>query len=1087
MKDSLRILKGFANRCRTRLAIEKTLVALMRLFSGFFCISLVLNLLFSVFPLTFLPLLWVSAAVLLFLFSLGVILFHIIRRETPVHAARIVEKASLLEHPSLSLALELATQEDSGSRSLKEQLYQRAASEITSYKKKGYIPYNKRMLSALLVLLILNIAAVSFLPNRLLSYWMLPFAFASRQQLKVEPGSITVPFNSSVTLRLTGSARFYPSANLDLFSSNGDSRSRHFLLPDSSGVFSLRFDSVKTSILYQFSLAASMPVETITVARPPVLQSLKVSLTPPAYTRQMPTSLTEGEGNMTVYAGTRVKLSIESSVLEDAKLLFGKDTLDLKVSGKKADGEFNVKVSGRYTFRFTDTLGQVSDSLPSYMVSVIPDDKPSARILRPGENKSLTVGQVETLWVEGIDDLGVKEMSLQWRKSGLDDDIQKWNLSDRANPPLIRKQLVWDLKDLSLYPGDTVYYWLRVRDNNPYRVQTAYSDTFWFRLPSFEEIHKEIAKKEQYTEEKLGQVRENQDKISTAVEKLIKSAVGSQELSWDQKRIMEDIEQQIKAQADSLQNALESLEKSMDAIKQDGRLNDELMEKMEQIRKTMEELAKEFNQDLMFQGKDQRQLSLQDMKKAAGKLQEMLPQLSERLDQTLQFLEMLKKEKAIADLALRAENLSAEQSELASQDSSSVNKRQEDLLDRIDQLEKDVEDQFNKDNSVSSDKVGDLSQQMRSGMRKGKNPDSKSMNAMSRELMKMSEELKSRLSSTMMAKMEEDRKLLLSMAHDALSLEEWQKLLRNLGKGNDLEAAKGQQALRDGLLRSMERSDSLSMVPPEAMGEIVQSYRNALEKSDGVISSLSNTDGGFQMDQSASALRSLANTLLSISSQGDSQDGSQGGWGMMSGLRRLSGRQAALNSMMGDMLQSLMGKQGQQSGGSQPGGKEPGGQQPGGKAGSGGQGGDEARREAQQAQKAIADELKRLAENYGKEAGENVENRVKELEKEARRLAALLENPPGDIVDQQDRFLSRMLQSTLSLNRKDEGKEERKGTRSRNLFSGTDAPPPGSSIKNADTFHLMRKRAFEDNFPESYRQAVREYFDALGEMYLREK
>jgi hypothetical protein len=28
----------------------------------------------------------------------------------------------------------------------------------------------------------------------------------------------------------------------------------------------------------------------------------------------------------------------------------------------------------------------------------------------------------------------------------------------------------------------------------------------------------------------------------------------------------------------------------------------------------------------------------------------------------------------------------------------------------------------------------------------------------------------------------------------------------------------------------------------------------------------------------------------------------------------------------------------------------------------------------------------------------------------------------------------------------------------------------------------LRKRAFEDNFPEEYRAAIREYFDVLGEM-----
>jgi hypothetical protein len=251
------------------------------------------------------------------------------------------------------------------------------------------------------------------------------------------------------------------------------------------------------------------------------------------------------------------------------------------------------------------------------------------------------------------------------------------------------------------------------------------------------------------------------------------------------------------------------------------------------------------------------------------------------------------------------------------------------------------------------------------------------------------------------------------------------------------------------------------------------------------------------MDQSLQALRELASVLLSITGDEGDGDGNGGAGGMMSGLRRASGRQAALNSMMGDLLQSLLG--GGQKAGGMPGqsgrrmgegrgreagrgGSGEGDGENGGREGGGGEA-SEARKQAREAQKAIADELKRLADTYGKESGEGMEKRVRELEQEARRLAQLLDNPPSDIVDQQDRFLSRMLQSTLSLNRKDEGKEERKGTASQTLFSDKGAQPmPPASKTQADSFHLLRKRAFEDNFPEEYRPAIREYFDALGEM-----
>jgi uncharacterized protein YukE len=364
---------------------------------------------------------------------------------------------------------------------------------------------------------------------------------------------------------------------------------------------------------------------------------------------------------------------------------------------------------------------------------------------------------------------------------------------------------------------------------------------------------------------------------------------------------------------------------------------------------------------------------------------------------------------------------------------------------------------------------------------------------MSRELLSLSEQLKSNLSVNMMAKMEEDRRRLLGMAHDALSLEEWQDAIRfeALGTADNRGVALAQQALGNALRLSLARADSLTMVNTQILREVVRAYRNASEKSAAVIGTLARTDGSRQMEQSSQALRELAHVLLSITGDSDDDGGSGGSGGMMSGLRRASGRQAALNSMMGDMLQAMLGGQrpmgqgrGQQGGGQGQGQQSgDGGDQPGGDSGGGG--GEverEARRQAREAQQAIADELKRLADAYGKEAGKNMEDRVRELEQEARRLALLLENPPADIVDQQDRFLSRMLQSTLSLNRKDEGKDERKGTVSQTPFTNTNVAPSAGMSSGADNFHLLRQRAFDDNFPEEYRSAIREYFDVLGEM-----
>jgi hypothetical protein len=148
---------------------------------------------------------------------------------------------------------------------------------------------------------------------------------------------------------------------------------------------------------------------------------------------------------------------------------------------------------------------------------------------------------------------------------------------------------------------------------------------------------------------------------------------------------------------------------------------------------------------------------------------------------------------------------------------------------------------------------------------------------------------------------------------------------------------------------------------------------------------------------------------------------------------------------------------------------------------------EKARQQAEAAQKAIADELKKLAEKYGKEAGGSMDKRARDLEEEARRLTQMLENPRPELRDRQDRFLSRMLQASLSMHKKDEGKEERKSQSAKNVFPLDDSKTGAVPFNDRDAFFRLRERAFSGNFPETYRYAVKNYFDSLGVLFLKEK
>jgi hypothetical protein len=355
-------------------------------------------------------------------------------------------------------------------------------------------------------------------------------------------------------------------------------------------------------------------------------------------------------------------------------------------------------------------------------------------------------------------------------------------------------------------------------------------------------------------------------------------------------------------------------------------------------------------------------------------------------------------------------------------------------------------------------------------------PGREAMERMGADLFSLAQNLRDLQSSAMMVKMKKEQEALLELSHDALSMGAWQNenaanaVRQSLRKRE--KSAQAQQALKQALLKSEEKLNTLSITAPQTIRRLMELYDRAAASMDKSLNALKNEmDGADEMGAGEQDLNALANSLIDASGSLDGgQDGNALGE-MMGGFQRLSGKQSMINGATGSILRNMLGdKSGEEAGGS---GRQA--------------QGEKARREAQAAQKAIADELQKLAETYGKKAGNGMEAKAKDLEEEARRLSKMLDNPQPEIQDRQQRFLSRMLQTTLSMHKQDEGKDERQSQSAKNMFTSELGTPGRGLFNDRDSFFQIRQKAFSGNFPESYRGAIKNYFDSLGSVFLKDK
>ena len=708
MPENISRLSGFVARYRRKL-IAMRIVRVSLITGALFFISLtLLQIIFAFFPWTVLPLVFDVAFLATGLFVLGyMVIAATVRAPGLLPVARAIEQRSAVKAPFLSISLELVHNDLTRDNPFTRQACGRAVAELAGYPQS---PERLRYAAPLgIAVLVLGVwCFLNHVSPRLLDYWDIPFSGLSRSDVTVSPGTIAVPMNADVNLRAVPKLSHFPSCRCAIVTLDGERLSNMLLRPGPDDAFACRLDSVKNTFLYRFTLGgAPLQTDTVTVVPPPRLLRLSVIVRPPPYTKRAERTLPEGQGNFEAYAGSLARIAIESDRLSEARLVLQApspvlgtvrrgDSLKLDVKGSAASGVLRIGASCNYTFTLADTLGQKSDSLPVFHIGTIPDEPPSVQIVKPGFSKDLRPEQVETLAVEGVDDIGIRSLSLIWRLGGeRKNSVGERDLSEPGAPPLIHTLFIWHLTELSLYPGDTVFYWAEITDTKPSeKPQRGISDTFTFRIPTFEEIHRQIAEKESSAEKTMGAVRDKQEDLRDRLETIVKAMSGGRkELTWEQKQILRDVKQSFEAQADSLRQSLQSLRDNIATMKKQGSVGEELARKFDKVRDAVNELVKEYGDSLLFAMKDlDKPVSLRELRQAVEKVNALLPRLSEQLDNALKFLEMLKEDRKLAELALRSEQLSRLQTTLSRSENRNpaAASRQGELLDQIRQLSQDI-------------------------------------------------------------------------------------------------------------------------------------------------------------------------------------------------------------------------------------------------------------------------------------------------------------------------------------------------------------------------------------------------------------
>jgi hypothetical protein len=275
---------------------------------------------------------------------------------------------------------------------------------------------------------------------------------------------------------------------------------------------------------------------TLSVLNPPVLDSLQVTVTPPAYSGLAATTWPEGQLSGDVFQGSQLRWRIRASRLHGwiwvRQFASGeiRDTLPAKDTSTFT---MDLVESLEYGFKLCDALG-ICSALPQasqlpHRIQAVKDQPPTAQILAPLDGTNLDRQAKLGLLLRVQDDIRVMRLELHWKISmpGRDlsqgkSDVTHW-LQGMQDGTIAS---AWDLTPLHLQEDQYLELRLKACDAQPDPGKgCAFSEPVRLQWPEIRQLERQISRQEQDAMDRLQSAAER----SQRAEREMQAAQGSRQ------------------------------------------------------------------------------------------------------------------------------------------------------------------------------------------------------------------------------------------------------------------------------------------------------------------------------------------------------------------------------------------------------------------------------------------------------------------------------------------------------------------------------------------------------------------------------
>ncbi|MGH7730204.1 MAG: hypothetical protein ACRENJ_03040, partial [Candidatus Eiseniibacteriota bacterium] len=950
----------------------------------------------------------------------------------------------------------------------------------------------------------ISAALALWLPARAQRSWATlwrPAAAAPAVRLVVEPGSVRLTPGAALTVR----ARVWGTTRSPGLLRDGEATVAATAEGRGEGGARVwRFDLTQLTREQDYRVrvaSVTSPRYRIALAGEPVPVSFEIEYRAPAYARLPMQRGSATRGDLTALRGSRARLMVtfdrDLTALE-AALPDGRRAGWKAVTPRRWQGEVPVERDGEYALHAVAARGE---GRFRYRVTPLADAPPLIAVRLPGGDVDLPAGQQIPVEVFAQDDLGLTQLKLQYRK----DTNARWTdlplARFSARPREARVASRWDASPLALLPGETATFRFELLDDNTVSGPgRAVSPTFRLRFPSLADLYERMDEKRadaQTTFEKVTErARELQQSLDRLARQTPRAALPSPQ-SFERSEEMKSALERQQELGRRIDEAAKQLSESLNEATERRAFDEQLTRKMEELNALVRQVqSKEFREALRRMQEAMEKLDRKALENELPEWREENQRMLANLERTIELIKKLREEEKLQSLAQRADELKAMQDALnrelespeprpedanqgresAPRKGDEVAAEQEKVAQETEQLAEDAKESAEQTNEPSGkEALEEASRELDSEAAPAQREAAKQAQGRQRQqanrsgqkasesLQRAAKNLRDLASRMQQQQSDLDLAAVRRAAQDLLSLQRASE--RSLAPDSPpRERADRQTDLSEGTSRVADSLYALARQTPfisPRLGEALGRAVTQLSTSGRELATGNRTRGeeagrgaGESLNEAILELRATEQSMCQNPGAGQPQP-RPGRQRRGESMEKLSERQSDLNRRSQGVARRLSEQMRLQAGDRS-----------------------ELERLAQEQQR-IREQMSEI--RRGEEERRELLGRLDDTEREMKEIEELLRDGASDpsLEEKQTRILSRMLDATRSLNRRDFD-PERESRPGEDLARRTPPELPPELLRPGDRLRLDLLKAEADRYPAQYRAFIEAYLKSLN-------